>query len=162
MDLDFFTKGDIEDDIGRIQTLLQTEIFLPTNINHPLCKSAFIDLLICLRDLMYKAEKYSTRINFDDDVLKTDKISDVTDLIKFVRDALCHPDIPHHYLVKGKIKATYNIAFGKCNFMKMDDIIIKSDYDDDICFFFGEQKIYFKRHILRAYEEAKQKLLPLL
>ena len=45
MELDFFTKGDIEDDIGRIQTLLQTEIFLPTNINHPLCKSAFIDLL---------------------------------------------------------------------------------------------------------------------
>lgn len=162
MDLDFFTKGDIENDIGRIQTLLQTEIFLPTNINHPLCKSAFIDLLICLRDLMYKAEKYSTRINFDDDVLKTDKISDVTDLIKFVRDALCHPDIPHHYLVKGQIKATYNIAFGKCNLIQMGDITIKSDYDDDICFFFGEQKIYFKRHILRAYEEAKKKLLPLL
>lgn len=162
MDLDFFTKDDIENDIGRIQTLLQTEIFLPTNINHPLCKSAFIDLLICLRDLMYKAEKYSTRINFDDDVLKTDKISDVTDLIKFVRDALCHPDIPHHYLVKGQIKATYNIAFGKCNLIQMGDITIKSDYDDDICFFFGEQKIYFKRHILRAYEEAKTKLLPLL
>lgn len=162
MELDFFTKVDIENDIRRIQELLQTEIFLPTNINHPLCKSAFIDLLICLRDLMYKAEKYSTRINFDDDVLKTDKISDVSDLIKFVRDALCHPDIPHHYLIKGKIKATYNIAFDKRNIIKFDDIIIKSDYDDDICFFFGEQKIYLKRHVLRAYEEAKQKLLPLL
>lgn len=162
MCLDFFTKADIQTDISRIEELLQTEIFLPANIRHPLCKSAFIELLICLRDLMYKAEKYSSRINFDDDVLKTDKILDVTDLIKFIRDSLCHPDIPHHYLVKGKIKATYNITFGKCNIIQYDDIIIKSDYEDDICFFFGEQKIYFKRHILRAFKEAKEKLLPLL
>lgn len=162
MELDFFTKTDIKSDIERIQVLLQTEIFLPANINHPLCKSAFIELLICLRDLMYKAEKYSSRISFDDDVIKSDKISDVTDLIKFVRDALCHPDIPHHYLVKNQIKATFNIAYGKCNFMSFGDITIKSDYEDDICFFFGEQKIYFKRHILRAFEEAQQKLSPLL
>lgn len=162
MDLDFFTKCDIQSDIGRIKELLQTEIFLPTNITHPLCKSAFIELLICLRDLMYKAEKYSTRINFKDDVTITDKVSDVTDLIKFVRDALCHPDIPHHYLEKGNIKATYNIAYGKHTIMCINDIEIKSDHDDDICFFFGSQKIYFKRHLLRAFEEAQQKLLPLL
>ncbi len=162
MDLDFFTKEDIKDDISRIQELLQTEIFLPSNINHPLCKSAFIELLICLRDLMYKTERYATRINFKDDVTKTDKVSDVTDLIKFVRDALCHPDIPNHYVEAGNFKATYNIAFGKCCIIKTNTIEIKSDYDDDICFFFGIQKIYFKRHILRAFEEAKEKLLPLL
>lgn len=162
MELDFFTKGDIENDIRRIQELLQTEIFLPSNIKHPLCKSAFIELLICLRDLMYKSERYSTRINFEDAVTKTEKVSDVTDLIKFVRDALCHPDIPHHYIEKGNIKSTYNIAFGKCTLMQINDIEIKSEFDDDICFFFGTQKIYFKRHILRAFEEAKQKLIPLL
>lgn len=162
MDIDFFTKGDIESDIKTIEKLLETEIFLPNNISHPLCKSAFIEMLICLRDLMYKAERYSTRINFTDDVVQTEKVTDVTDLIKFVRDALCHPDIPNHYLIKDKIKATYNVAHGKCNLISIGDIIISSDYDDDICFFFGEEKIYFKRHILRAFNEAKKKLLPLV
>ncbi|MFQ5431942.1 MAG: hypothetical protein ACE5EN_05500 [Nitrospinota bacterium] len=37
-----------------------------------------------------------------------------------------------------------------------------SDYNDDTCFFFGAQKIYLKRHIVRAFEESKSKLLPLL
>lgn len=46
--------------------------------------------------------------------------------------------------------------------MQINDIEIKSEFDDDVCFFFGTQKIYFKRHILRAFEEAKQKLIPLL
>jgi hypothetical protein len=162
MEIDFFSKCEIEEDIGRIQNILRTEIFLPPNINHPLCKSAFIEILICLRDLMYKCEKYSSRINFTDDVIQTSKVSDVTDLIKYVRDALCHPDIPNHYIEKNNIKASYNVAYGKCNLMKIGDTEICSDYNDDICFFFGSQKIYFKRHILRAFEEAKDNLSKLL
>ena len=30
-----------------------------------------------------------------------------------------------------------------------------SDYDDDICIFFGDQKIYLVRHIIRAVKEAE-------
>lgn len=158
----FFVKTDIKQDFDRINEILESDIFSSQNSSHPLVKSAFIEILICLRDLMYKAEKYSTRISFDNDVFKTNKVSDVSDLIKFVRDALCHPDIPHHYLIAGKIKATFCVIYGKGTLMRVDDIILKSDYDDDICFFFGEQKIYLKRHILRAYKEAKQKLLPII
>ena len=38
---------------------------------------------------------------------------------------------------------------------------IGSDYDDDVCFWFGTNKLYLKRHILRAFEEAKRNLIPL-
>ncbi|MCB2300664.1 hypothetical protein [Clostridium tagluense] len=162
MDIDFFNRSDIENDMYTIEKILSTNVFSPENAQHPLMKSAFIELLICLRDLMYKVEKYSTRINFNDDVVANEKITDITDLIKFVRDALCHPDIPHHYLIKDKIKASFNIAYGKCNIMSIGDIVISSDYADDICFSFGEEKIYLKRHIERAFNEAKQKLSPLI
>jgi hypothetical protein len=115
-----------------------------------------------LRDLMYKAEKYDTRISFTDDVKVTENVTDVTGLIKYVRDALCHPDSDNHYIEKGNIKATFNVCFGKGTLLKMGDFEQSNPYQDDISFFFGSQRIFLRRHVLRAYEEAKNKLAPLL
>jgi hypothetical protein len=160
--MDFFTKSDIESSIHRIDELFACGIFHPSNSSNVLFRAAFIELLIALRDLMYKAEKFASRIVFDDDVKKTKKIKDVSDLIKFVRDALCHPDSDNHYIEAGNIKSTFNVAFGKVNLMKIGDFEQSSKYEDDICFFFGSHGIYLRRHIVRAFEEAKARLIPLL
>lgn len=162
VNIDFFTRGVIEEEIGRIKELIDSGIFLPKNSQSPLVKSAFIEVLICLRDLMYKTEEYVTRISFDDDIVKAGNIKDVTDTIKYVRDALCHLDSDKHYLENGNIRASYNVAYGKKQLLKIGGFTQASDYDDDICFFFGTQKIYLNRHIIRAFEEAKNKLLPLI
>jgi len=160
--LDFFTKSDIESSIKRVDELFSCGIFHPQNSEHVLFRAAFIELLIALRDLMFKAEKHSSRISFEDDVSKTDKIKDVSDLIKYVRDALCHPDSDNHYIEVGNIKSTFNVAFGRVNLMKIGDFEQSSKYEDDICFFFGSHGIYMNRHIVRAFIEAKEKLEPLL
>lgn len=161
-DMDFFTKSDIKGSIHRIDELLSCGIFHPQNSGNVLFRAAFIELLIALRDLMYKAQKFASRISFEDDVKKTDKIKDVSDLIKFVRDALCHPDSDNHYIEAGNIKSTFNVAFGRVNLMKVGEFEQSSKYDNDICFFFGSHGIYMKRHIVRAFEEAKSKLIPLI
>ena len=111
---------------------------------------------------MYKAEKYVSRVAFADDVLATDQVHDVSALIKYVRDALCHPDSDNHYIEKGNIKSTFNVCFGKGVLLKMPDFEQSNPYADDVCFFFGSQRIFLKRHIVSAYEEAKGKLIPLL
>ena len=162
MTIDFFTKGEILASIRRIEDLLASKIFSPENSESPLVRSAFIETLVCLRDLMYKTEKYAERLDFDDDIVRTDKIKDVTDTIKYVRDALCHIDSDKHYIEKGNIRASYNIAYRKGRLLKNGDFEQASDYDDEVCFFFGSQKIYLKRHIIRAAKEAKRRLLPLL
>ncbi|WP_318465796.1 hypothetical protein [Photobacterium leiognathi] len=161
-EMDFFSKSDIESALNRIDKLLSCGIFEPHNSSNPLMRAAFIEALISLRDLMYKTEKFSSRIDFTDDVPVCEKITDVSDLIKYVRDALCHPDSDNHYIEKGNIKASFNVAFGKCNLMKIGDFEQSSLYEDDVCFFFGSKSIYLNRHILRAYAEAKEKLEPLL
>ena len=162
MEIDYFTKADIETDFRRIDVLLSSGIFEPHSTAGKFRRAAFIELLICLRDLMAKTEKYASRISFSDDVVITDKIKDISDLVKFVRDALCHPEIEHHFLIPGKVKATYNIVFGKGELPPIKGITVTSDYEDDICFFFGVNKIYLNRHITRALIEARQKLTPLL
>jgi len=161
-DLDFFATSDIEGSIRRIDELLACGIFQPAHSRNVLFRAAFIELLIAMRDLMYKAEKYASRISFDDDVHETAQVTDVSDLIQFVRDALWHPDSDNHYIEAGNIKSTFNVAFGKVNVMKIGDFEQASKYQDDICFFFGSHGIYMRRHIVRAFEEAKAKLVPLL
>jgi hypothetical protein len=162
MFLDVFTCWEIEESIRRTAELLASGIFLPQNRENPLVRSAFIETLICLRDLMYKAEKFTARISFDNDIAKNERIRDASDLIKYIRDALCHIDSENHYLETGNIRASYNIAYGKITLVRIGEFSQSSDYEDDVCFFFGSQKIYLKRDILRAFEEAKHKLLPLL
>jgi len=165
--MDFKIKSEIMTDINKINTILNTDIFDSENIGHPLMESAFIDLIIKLRDLLYKSEKLGKRINFKEDVtiLKDSSgkevVKDITDAIKYVRDATCHIDSPNHILDKN-IVFTFNIAYGKTNLAKINEILLTSDYNDDICFFYGEQKLYLKRHIIRAYEEAKNFLQPLM
>ena len=160
-EMDFFSKSEIDDALNRIDKLLSCGIFNPQNSDNPLMRAAFIEALISLRDLMYKTEKFSSRIDFTDDIQVCEKIRDVSDLIKYVRDALCHPDSDNHYIEEGNIKASFNVAFGKGNLMKIGDLEQSSLYEDDICFFFGSKGIYFNRHIVRAYTEAKEKLDPL-
>ena len=68
--IDFFAQSEIEIDIRRILAILGFGIFNYEKSSHPLLQSAFMELIIRLRDLLCKSEKYGHRVNFDDDVIK--------------------------------------------------------------------------------------------
>ena len=153
--VEFFDRSDIEDDLRRIDQLLSSGAF---NRPHPYLRAAFIEALIALRDLMYKCQKYGSRIAFNDDVMVSAGISDITDLIKYVRDALCHPDSENHYVEGENIKATFNVIFGAGTLVKLANFEQTNPYSDDVCFFFGSQRIFLRRHIIRALEEARPQL----
>lgn len=154
-------ENEIEENLSRIYTIINSEIFDEKNINHPLRKSAFIEMMICLRDLAYKCNKYNIVVNFSDDIIQTNKVSNITDLIKYSRDACCHIDSSNNRYMENGAVFSFNTLYGKTDFAG-----ISNSYQDDICFCFGEQKIYLKRHILRYLEESiiglkeKMSLLP--
>jgi hypothetical protein len=169
MKLDFFMKMAIESDFRRVAEILDSNIFDPQNVSHPLVQSAFIELLIRVRDLMAKTEKLVKRIDFNDDVIKTSSpngvndVNDVTDFIEFVRNAACHPESDKHFLEPQHGKFTFSVASGMISILaRPGEKTITSDYDDDVCFFFGPQRIYLKSHLLRAIEQARTQLSPLL
>lgn len=161
-------KSDIETNFRRIEAIFDSNIFSGENLQNPLLQSALVELLIRLRDLMAKSRIHAERVTFDDDINKNVDINDVTDLIKFIRDAVCHVDSENHYMEDGegskKLRArlSFNIMFGQGTLGQINEIEFKSDYEDDVCFFFGSQKIYLNRHIKRAYEKAKENLLPII
>ena len=156
--MDFEAKTEAFHSIKRIDEILGSGIFDPKNSQHPLRESAFIEMIICLRDLMEKVETYTERISFKDDLNLNDKTVDVTDSIRHVRDAICHLDSHKRHIDENKNRVAFCFISGKGCLMKINDVEIGSDYEDDICFFYGNHKLYFKRHIIRAFNEAKEKL----
>jgi hypothetical protein len=153
---------DCELDIYRIEELLSCGIFEPHPYRNILQSSAFIELMICLRDLLYKTEKYAQRISFTEEVLTNDYVHDITDAITAVRDACCHINSFKRQFDYHGNRGSFNVIFGKGTLAKIDDLELKSDYEDDIAFFFGKNRLYMNRHIIRAFKEAKVALMPML
>jgi hypothetical protein len=169
MALDYFELSDVANNIRRIEDIFATNIFAPDNlITNPLGKSAFIEVMICLQDLLAKADKISKRISFKDDVQVYNtkaKHKDITDLVFAIRNSCCHIQSELHKIPPTSraknIRAKYNVVIGKGE-PELYGIKFKSDYPDEICFFYGEHKIYLGRHIVRAYNEAIKVFKPLL
>lgn len=155
-------QQDCQSSIDRIQELFSSGIFNLQSRGNPLQKSAFIELMICLRDLMYKTENHAQRIDFTDDVLTNEYVKDVTDAITAVRDACCHINSFKKRFDDRGNRGSYIIAYGECNVGTIGDIELKSEYQDDIAVFYGRNRLYFSRHILRAFNEATALLEPLL
>lgn len=160
--MDISTQEECRTTINRFETLVSCGIFEDDNRGHVLFWSAFIELMICLRDLLGKAEKYATRISFKDDILTNNYVKDVHDAVVAMRDAGCHIDSYKKHLGKPQYRASFIVVRGKGKPFSINGIEPSSDYEDDLAFFHGVNRLYMKRHILRAFEEAKAILMPLL
>jgi hypothetical protein len=145
-------------DIRAIDELIATGIFDPSLDHARLRKAALIEVMICLGELVRRCEAEGLPITFTDDVLETSAVSDIADLISFVRHELCHStrggerrSVFRYAAVRGK---ALPIATGSAT------LVGGCDYADDIAYCFSDQRIYWKRHILRAFDEVKARLAP--
>jgi hypothetical protein len=147
----FFIKNQISSNINDVENLLSTGVF-SAPILRLFQEPVFVSIILKLDDLLQKLRILNERINFNNDITS----GDITDLVNNVRNAICHLNSKENILdEKNKIKFVFNMAIGKVNVIKIGEKMIGSDYDDDIAFFFGENRIYLKRHILRILEESK-------
>lgn len=155
----FFIKTQIESNINDVENLLSTGVF-SAEILRSFQEPVFVSIILKLDDLLQKLRILDERISFTDDI----DSGDITDLVNNIRNAICHLNSPENMLDKEKqIKFVFNISVGRANIMQIGKTVVKSDYDDDIAFFFGENRVYLKRHIARILKETRiiyQKLYP--
>jgi hypothetical protein len=160
--MDISDRQDCEININRINKLLSSGIFEAYNSLNILQSSAFIELMICLRDLLSKTEKYAKRISFSEDVMTNEYVHDITDTITAVRDACCHINSFKRLFDDKRNRGSFMVTYGKGNLLKINDLELKSDYADDVAFFYGNNRLYLKRHIIRAFKESRALLEPML
>lgn len=153
-------RQDCELNIMRIDALLASGIFDSKHLRHPWQPSAFIELMICLRDLLHKVEKYAERIDFTDDVITNEYVNDVTGAVTAVRDACCHIDSFKRNFDTNGNRGAFNVLHGAGVFGQVNGVELHSDYDDDIAIFYGANRLLWNRHIIRVFEECKVRLRP--
>jgi len=148
---DFFVKSQIQSNIRDIKTLLDTGVF-NASILRLFQEPTFVSIVLKLNDLLQKYNQIGKRINFTDDIPS----GDITDLVNRIRNAICHLDSDENLLdSEAQMKFVFNMIIGKGEAINMGNkAVAKSDYEDDIAFFYGENCLYFKRHLLRVLKEA--------
>lgn len=159
--MDMHDMQDCQSSIERIRQLLGCGIFHPARSQHVLHDSAFTELMICLRDLLHKSEKYARRIDFTDDVLTNKYVNDVTDAVTAMRDACCHIN-SFKRVFDDHGNRGFMVGYGKCDLYEGQGVHYTADYEDDTAFFFGSNRLYLNRHIIRTFNEAVALLTPLL
>jgi hypothetical protein len=114
---------------------------------------------------MFYCEQYDHKIDFTDDINITPSlVSNISDAVRVVRDAVCHLD-SHKNFMSPDAKISFFPTYGQFGPITLDEAGNEkgfAKYADDVCFFYGTQQLYLKRHIVRAFEEAKQVIEPLL
>jgi hypothetical protein len=146
--------------IDRINTLLNCGIFNTENADHVLLQSAYIELVICLRDLLHKTEKFAGRIAFTDDVQVNDYVKDVHDAVTAHRDAACHINSFKHRIESTQARGAFNVQYGIGCLMRIGSVELRGEYPDDTAVFYGTNRLYLRRHIVRCFNEAQVRLAP--
>lgn len=148
--------SDVQSSMARCADLVNGGIFSQTNASNPLFEAAATLFLIHLADLLMKANQDGKRISWDDDVEKTEKIKDVTDLIRAARNAACHVSSDQHK-VEPAVKFTFTVCFGYSpRAAIINGVELGCYHANEIAIFYGTTRVYVKRQLIRCLEELNQ------
>jgi hypothetical protein len=138
---------ELKNDLRRIEEILNSKIFEVENSMHVLRESAFIEVMIRARDALEKLKIANRSIGLEimsetvwDSDSGLEELS-VYCVIKWVRDAMCHVESDNNLVAENVF--SFNVVYGKGVFMGE----MKSDYADDVAFFFGPVRLYLNRHL---------------
>ncbi|MBK8035141.1 MAG: hypothetical protein IPK17_37685 [Chloroflexi bacterium] len=126
--------------------ILDTEIFAQENMSHPLVLSAFTELIICLNDLLQKCRKADVPVRFDVDVDPTADLDSITNLVNRIRNAVCHITNETHQVENSEMIFSFNVIYGEGALAQFGAYVFRSDYADDICFFWHKSHLSEASH----------------
>lgn len=112
--------------------------------------------LVQLKDALQLLSLNGQRVSFTDDVAD----GDVTKLISTMRNAACHVGSADAR-IKNSATLRYATAGPGCHLATIGDVELKNPYMDDVAFFYGANRLFLKRHLHRAQEEAEHRLAAL-
>lgn len=114
-------------------------------------EAAFIKLIINLKDALALLNKLENRIYFTNH-LPTGV--DITKQVLDIRNAACHVGSATRFLDQNCNSLHFGVAIGKSKLMRIGDVILECEFEDDVASFYGTLRLFLVRHIHRAIKEA--------
>lgn len=150
----FLESLQIENNIGRIKEIIDSKVLsnAASVKRSPLSESALIEFLIRLNDLLQKCKSLGSEVNFKDDIPND---LNITNLVSKLRNSACHITSMSR-LLDNEIPFCFSII-GPSATARYGNWITNK-YSDDIIFCYGNDISYLNRHLIRSYNESKEKL----
>jgi hypothetical protein len=116
------------------------DIFKKENIHRLHYFSVIAEIVIHLRDLAAKLSIIGETFHID---VNGSSHHDITSLLKFYRDAICHNESPNRR--------------NKNGFIFSHNVYAAYDFPDEITILTGDSKLFLRRHLFLGYITALQK-----
>lgn len=157
-----WTKPQLIDRLGEIDHLLQSQVFKHAKYRALFSQKSWIELILAVSDLVRQSSLAGKRIDFTDEVSVQDQTKDITSLLDSMRQMayLVRPILPAQHGLKIILPALNQmIGIGSGQFR--NGLLYHCPYKNERTFFMGHDRIYFYRHLMRAYFEAGHYLISL-
>lgn len=150
-----WTKQQLMDNLEQMSHLFQSKEFQPSTPFTRQSQLCWIQLIRLVSDLVRQSALAGKRISFTNEVSPHDPHRDVTDLLDAMRQ-LAHvvgplsPDQQDLTFVSATLNHLNGIGAGHF----ANGLFFSCPFPNERAFFIGRDRIYFYRHLMRAYLEA--------
>lgn len=157
-----WTKPQLADKMLRIAKLLQSRTLRPSMPFTDKSQARWIELIRAISDLLRQASLAGHRINFTDEVSSYDESQDITSLLDEMRQSahVIRPVTPAQQDLRF-LAPDLNLVHGRGLGQFANGLLFICPHKNERAFFMGRHRVYFYRHLVRAYTEAGRYLTSL-
>ncbi|MVM36017.1 hypothetical protein GO755_38750 [Spirosoma sp. HMF4905] len=138
--------------LNRVHQLLKSPVFDLKSVDDNSWKVAFAELIMVSDELLNQSSELGHRIDFYEGVGVTGKIQDITSLVEWMRACLPKSvaDLSDQ-LTTQRLNRYFNQGTGYF----ANGYFFTGEFDGELALYIDDQRIYLKRQLGRAIEEAE-------
>ncbi|QKZ12731.1 hypothetical protein [Spirosoma sp. KUDC1026] len=155
-----WTKSQLEAKLIQLDHLLNQNCFTRDALYEPATEAALIAILRLEEALLNQTELAGKRIDFLDEVGTNGRIEDITSLLQVINRHLydftgstgANAEYKWLRVITPQINHFYGAGWG---YFHSNGVVFSCSHEDELAFFVGPYRVFFFRHLVRAYQEAR-------
>ncbi|WP_461080409.1 hypothetical protein [Spirosoma flavus] len=153
-------KPQLMEHLEQVAFLFESKIFLPSMPFTLQSQLYWIELIKGVSDLVRQSALAGKRICFTDEVSQQNQLWDITDLLDAMRQSAhvvgpLSPAQQHLTFISPALNQVNGIGWGHF----ANGLFFACPHPNERAFYIGRDRVYFYRHLMRAYLEAGNHLL---
>lgn len=164
--IELWNRTQLNVNLNQLEHYLDHPCFRRDAIFTELTQSMFVKLVLLESALLEQAQQAGKRIDFLDEVGTNGRIEDITSLLGSISQSLYTFDSASiskdSHATITIIRPEFNHFYGAGMGYFANGLFFSCAHEDELAFFVGRNRIYFYRHLRRAFDQAKGYLLSIL
>lgn len=150
------------DRLTHLAHLVQSKVFRHGMPFTRQSQARWLELILAVSDLVRQASLAGKRISFTEEVSAHNDCQDITSLLDAMRQgAFAVRAITPAQDILTFLSPLFNHVDGTGSGQFANGLLFNCPHANDQAFFIGQNRVYFHRHLLRAYLEASRYLMSL-